>query len=190
MKILILDGCNKSGIDNISELLPAESKVIHIRLDEKIILNCTGCKSCVWNMEKMDPGICILNDDMQSISPTFIQSDLVILISDIIFGGFSFQLKKVIDRLISALFTAPLKKRGEDVGHIMRYKTRPGLIGIGILTEKDERSAEVFTELFDRMSTLWDVPYHDSLVCTLNGNLEANRQFIKEKVQTWVEAFK
>ncbi|MBN1997428.1 flavodoxin family protein [candidate division KSB1 bacterium] len=186
MKILIFDGCKNNGIKNLAGLLPNESEVINIHLSEQNILNCTGCMSCVWNMEKMNPGYCRLNDDMKLIYPTFIHSDLVIFMTDILFGGFSFQLKKVIDRLLSALFTAPLKKRGNDVGHIMRYKKRPAILGIGIQKEKDQEMEDIFKEYIDRLSTLWDVPYNDSLVYALNSDSEFNEQLIKNKIENWV----
>ena len=72
LKILIFDGCNSNRIKKIADFLPNESKVINIRLSEQNIFNCTGCMSCVWNMEKMNPGYCRLNDDIKLIYPTFI----------------------------------------------------------------------------------------------------------------------
>lgn len=185
LKILIFDGCNSHKIKNIANLLPNKSQVINIHLSEQKILNCTGCMSCVWNMEKMNPGYCILNDDMQLLYPTFIHSDLVIFMTDIIFGGFSFQLKKVIDRLLSALFTAPLKRRGNNVGHIMRYKTRPAIFGIGIRKEEDQAMEAIFEEYIEQLATLWDVPYYDSYVYALNHNSEFNEQLIKSKIENW-----
>ena len=187
MKILIFDGCNSNGGIFFPDVLPNKSKVINIHLNKQNILNCTGCMSCVWNVEKMNPGYCKLNDDMKFIYPTFIHSDLVILMTDIIFGGFSFQLKRVIDRLLSALFTAPLKKRGNDVGHIMRYKKRPSILGIGIQKEKNQEMEEIFIEYVSRLSILWDVPYYDSFVYALNGDPELNKYLIKNKIEKWVK---
>ncbi|MBN1782634.1 flavodoxin family protein [bacterium] len=186
MKILIFNGCDGPGIKNIEVLLPDGSQVIHIRLNEQHILHCAGCMSCVWNMDNMNPGYCILNDDMKFIYPTFVHSDLVIFMTDVVFGGFSFQLKKVVDRLLPALFTAPLKKRGNDVGHIMRYKKRPAVLGIGIQKEQDKEKEKLFKEYISRISTLWDVPYADSHVCTLDDGAENDQPLIQKKILNWV----
>jgi hypothetical protein len=186
LRILILNGSRETVINDFLDYFPSDSKLIEIKLYEKNINNCEGCLSCVWNTDNMNPGICKLNDDMQLIYPTFIHSDLVILVTDIMFGGFSYELKKVIDRLLPVLFTAPLNKRGADVGHIMRYKRRPGIIGIGIQAETDKLTAAIFEEYFDRLTTLWAVPFASSITYSLNSDIAASRQLLKDAVKNWM----
>jgi len=122
---------------------------------------------------------------MNFIYPTFIHSDLVILMTDIVFGGFSHQMKKIIDRLISALFTAPLKKRGLDVGHIMRYKKRPSIYAIGFQNKYNNETADTFTKYIENICTLWDVPYGNSLIYALDQDAESNNQLIQNTITEW-----
>lgn len=190
VRTLILNGSHQKLPRDIKDYVPSETQLIEIPLNDKRILNCTGCMSCVWNIEGMHPGICRLKDDMQEICPTFVHSDLVILLTDIVFGGFSSLLKKTVDRLLPVLFTAPLKKRGIDVGHVMRYSQRPSIMAVGMQAASDDRTATLFQEYCSRLFTLWDVPLGLSVTCALNQPWEENHFLLEKAFQSLMESFR
>ena len=79
----------------------------------KVDINpCAGCFGC-W---VRTPGICIINDEGRDIAGTIIQSDLVIYLTPVTFGGYSSHLKKVLDRSI-ALILPFFKKIDGEVHH-------------------------------------------------------------------------
>lgn len=182
-KILILNSYQKAWYGRLASSFPAESQVIQLNLNEMNIRNCQGCMSCTWNMDSMNPGHCLLKDDMAKIYPTFLHSDLVILLTEIVFGGFSCPAKKCIDRLLPVLFTAPLKKRGKDIGHIMRYEKRPGLLVVGISNDTADTALDVFNEYVKRLATLWDLPFSASIISSGDDRVQS---LVKDKIHSFI----
>jgi len=60
-----------------------------ILLHEVKIRSCLGCFKC-WDTT---PGICIQKDDAQEIVQKIIQSELVVFLTPLTFGGYSSELK-------------------------------------------------------------------------------------------------
>ncbi len=168
MRILVLNSLNRNDYDNQLDIMLNNNKLFNqnevqvINIQDMNIKSCLGCMSCVWNMSKITPGLCVQTDDMQIIYPTYIHSDIVIMITKVTFGGFSHLLKKTIERLIPVLFNAPLKKRGDETGHVMRYKNYPALLTIGIINKKQLDEKKVFLELSEKISFLFAVPFHET----------------------------
>lgn len=63
-----------------------------IRLDEKAIGYCRGCKACYQT------GICVQDDDVRQIAAEMLSADLVIVASPSYWGDVTAQLKTFIDR--------------------------------------------------------------------------------------------
>jgi multimeric flavodoxin WrbA len=106
---------------------------------------CQGCFHC-WTKT---PGSCILNDDGNTVAHEFINSDTVILLSCISFGGYQSQLKSAIDRIIPLVLPFFRKYHGET-HHTKRYETYPNLISIGILKNPNEKKEGLFKRLLER----------------------------------------
>ena len=149
MRALLLNGASKG--DTFAENLCAilinqlntnnyESKLID--LHELEIASCLGCFGC-W---VKTPGICVIDDAGREVAKAVMQSDLVIYITPVTFGGYSYELKKAIDRLIPIISPFFKKIKGE-VHHKPRYHSYPSLVGIGIMSEMDEEKAETFLGL-------------------------------------------
>lgn len=87
-------------------------------------------------------------DDMgRDIARSFIRSDLAIFLSPVTFGGYSSELKKGLDRSIGLMMPF-FTKIGGEVHHKARYKKYPSLMGIGVLSKKDEESERIFKHCF------------------------------------------
>lgn len=152
MRALLLNGANQGDAisENIcsvftNELNKCSYEVKLINLHQLEIANCLGCFGC-WIKT---PGICVIDDAGRDVAKAFIQSNLVIFITPVTFGGYSYELKKAIDRLIPIISPFFTKIRGE-VHHKKRYKKYPSLISVGIMTEMSKEIADTFKNIVTR----------------------------------------
>lgn len=172
MKALILDG----SVDRdplvtqarkvlVDHLVCLDWQVDVLSLRELEIRHCLGCIGC-WIKT---PGQCILDDAGRDVARATIQSDLVVYLTPITFGGYSSQLKKALDRsicLVSPFFT---KIQGE-VHHRPRYERYPRLLGLGVLAGPDVESQRLFSQLVARNALNLHAPSHASgIVHGVNG---------------------
>lgn len=81
------------------------------------VLPCKGCFGC-WTKT---PGRCVINDRCSNIPSYIAKCDEVVLISPILFGGYSENIKAVIDRFIPYVLPYFRIINGE-MHHKMRYK--------------------------------------------------------------------
>ncbi len=150
-KIMILDGTGGEDLPSIpgimTEVFQRDGAEVRIfSTDELKIANCIGCFAC-W-LET--PGICRYKEPAyQELFKTWVQSDTVVLLTPVIFGGYSPPLKKVIDRTLPVLLPYFQSYLGE-IHHIPRYVKRPRLIGVGIQKIQNDAEAETFKKLVGR----------------------------------------
>ncbi|WP_425445827.1 flavodoxin family protein [Dethiothermospora halolimnae] len=147
MGIVILDGTEKdSHIGNtITKLLEAKDKrVTYYRLEDMKIKPCISCGACGVRA----PGECILNDDMIDIYKSIAKCHVLMMITPIRFGGYSFCLKKAVDRFMPLSLPLYKVEKG-NLLHPMRYKNK-SLIGIGIVEQNIEGEKEAFKRLVKR----------------------------------------
>jgi len=117
------------------------------RLRDLDIAPCRGCFDC-W---VRTPGECSIDDFGRDIAREFVASGLAVFITPIVFGGYSSELKKALDRLIPLLlpyFTFV----GNEVHHVRRYRGYPNLLGIGTLPAPDQEEERIFSQLLVRNS--------------------------------------
>ena len=154
MKTLILDGSlagDQVGSYSVATLQSAidargwNSEVVALR--DKKIGNCMGDFFC-W---LKSPGKCHFADEHQEISKKYIESDLVILLTPITFGGYSLTLKKMVDHQIQNTLPFFTTIDGE-IHHQKRYDKYPNLLIIGWLSEPDEQAESIFRNLAWRNS--------------------------------------
>lgn len=152
MRVLILNGALQSDsyVESVHDIAIEELKtrgweVESITLRDTKISHCLGCFKC-WTKT---PGICSIDDAARDVVRRVMQSDLILLITPVTFGGYSSELKKAIDRLIPLILPFFMKIDGE-VHHKPRYKKYPSLFGIGILGVTDMESERVFRDLIGR----------------------------------------
>jgi len=151
MNILIL--CDRNSEDNNENLLfelqnilaELNHKVSTIVLNHEDLLSCTGCFGC-W---VKTPGQCVItNDSANSIASKQVNADAIILLSEIIFGGFSNDVKAFLDRSIQNILPLFEIYKGE-MHHPKRYEHFPIWIAIGYGDVNDDEK-QIFHNLADR----------------------------------------
>lgn len=83
--------------DRPLDIRPKDSKEIkYIDLSSLNISNCVGCFGC-WTKT---PGKCVIRDDAVSVYPLIAQSDEIIYVSRIKYGGYDTVMKTMLERAI------------------------------------------------------------------------------------------
>jgi multimeric flavodoxin WrbA len=154
MKTLILDGSHAS--DALSGRVVAKLEASlnargwdaqTIALREQKIGNCAGDFFC-W---VKSPGVCNTDDDNRIIAEQIIQSDLVVYLTPVTFGGFSSALKRMVDHQIQNISPFFATVQGET-HHQTRYNRYPNVIIIGWMDTADLQTEAIFRHLVQRMS--------------------------------------
>lgn len=106
------------------------------------LANCVGCSGC-WIKT---PGECVIKDICVEISKDYINSDVVIIFTPILWGGYSYNIKKFMDRNIGSVLPFFREKHG-DTHHELRYEKYPNLIIIGYGNNVTYEEKKTFQEL-------------------------------------------
>jgi hypothetical protein len=186
MNAVILDGSldPDARMDQVREVLLDElgglgwqTEVLPLR--EMKIRHCLGCFGC-WIQT---PGQCLIDDAGRDVARATIQSDLVVYLTPVTFGGYSSALKKALDRsigLVSPFFT----QIGGEVHHRPRYERYPRCIGLGVLPEPDAESEQIFARLVGRNALNLHAPAHAAGVCTGDDGRDGMRARIRSLLET------
>lgn len=170
MKALLLDGSLKDDFEMIrtsmiEELERNGFEVELILLRDHKVVACQGEFDC-W---LKTPGECKTDDDGREVAKKMVQSDLVIHFTPITFGGYSSEMKKVLDRFIPNILPFFIKRKGET-HHKYRYKKRSSIIAVGVLDSPNEEKETIFKKLVYRNSLNMGAPVHEPIVYTKNSN--------------------
>lgn len=114
-----------SYVEDLTLELQKQHEVKRTILRNHDLKYCNGC----WGCWVKTPGKCVIDDDMDEILRSFIQSDLVIFASSMKMGFPSSLMKKVNDRLIP-LVHPYITLVNDECHHVERYSSYPawGLI--------------------------------------------------------------
>ncbi len=166
MKLLIL--CDQQSRDyndmNLGEAVTEVARatgwdVKKLPIDFDDIHFCTGCFGC-WIKT---PGLCVIkNDNANVIAHDFMNNDAVLLLSRITYGGFSADIKAILDRMIPNALPFFQMLEGE-MHHPQRYKKIPHWIAFGFGSVTDEE-ADTFTELTKRNALNFHPPRYLTLI--------------------------
>ncbi|MFW9993942.1 MAG: NAD(P)H-dependent oxidoreductase [Candidatus Odinarchaeota archaeon] len=126
-----------------------------IELSQNEISPCKGCLAC-WTRT---PGICIIDDYGREVAKQVINSDLVIFVSRVTFGGYSSELKKALERITPLSLPFFTKIVGET-HHAKRYETYPSLLVFGALKQPDPEKESTFKTLVKRNALNLHSPVH------------------------------
>jgi multimeric flavodoxin WrbA len=113
---------------------------------ELAIAPCAGCFGC-WTRT---PGECVIKDDAREVVGSYVGSDLVVYVTPVTFGGFSSQLKKLLDRIILSVLDPRFTVVGGEVHHRLRYRRYPKTVGFGTLPSSDPEAERLFARLVAR----------------------------------------
>ncbi len=117
------------------------------------LAHCIGCFGC-W---VKTPGECIHKDAGREIARDVITSHTAVLLSPVVFGGYSASLKYMVDRFIPLIHPNMMMLNGET-HHRVRYSRYPRIVGLGLQPEYDEVSARVFKILVGRNALNFHCP--------------------------------
>jgi len=150
--VLILDG--RIGDDGAADkpskfakqwLAAAHWDVTDLRLSELTIAPCIGCFGC-W---VKTPGICVIDDAGRDVAKAIVQSDLVVYLTPVLFGGYSHELKKALDRSIP-IISPMFKKVHGEVHHKKRYTRYPRVLALGWMEKLTVDAEELFQSVVQR----------------------------------------
>jgi len=125
------------------------------RLRDHKAAYCLGCFEC-WTHS---PGLCRIDDDMRAVAASIIQSDLQVNVTPVTFGGYSSEIKKVLDRSICLVMPFFERVDGE-VHHKQRYERFPRLRAVGVLPGPDPAQEAIFQQLVARNAINMRSPAH------------------------------
>lgn len=113
-----------------------------IEVGKKDLASCMGCFGC-WIKT---PGECVVNDLMTDINKSFINSDVVVYLSPIVFGQFSATMKNAVDRWLPNVLPFFEKVNGVTK-HPKRYDKDPNTIVIGYGDDLSEEEKSTFIDI-------------------------------------------
>ena len=97
MIVIIADeGKVKKGWELYQTLREQKIDAKYLSVSNMHIQPCFGCQGCLYKTY----GKCVVRDDMDQIQPLLMQAEVIVFTSPTLWGGFSYPVKKVIDKLI------------------------------------------------------------------------------------------
>lgn len=184
LKAVIFNGAlaNKNQQMTFQKIIEEELTNIGMETESLIlnqieIKNCIGCFKC-WDTT---PGICsgVKGDSGEEIKKKVINSDLLVFLTPLTFGGYSSELKKILERLLGTLQPGVFRKNGES-HHLKRYDRYPSILAIATTDERDEKEAKLFKNLIERHSLNFHPPKHETEVFLVNEEENQLRSSIKQ----------
>ncbi len=176
-KVVILDGAG-SGDQDLSPILDVLSQVLQadgaqvetFPLREMKLAHCLGCFDC-WIKT---PGMCVEADAGREIAKAIIRSDVTVLFTPVTFGGYSPELKKMMDRFVQLVSPFFEMDHGE-VHHPPRYAHRPRLMVVGVQRHPNPFEAHIFKTLAGRNAINLHPPSYAAEVVLATDDADALR---------------
>ncbi len=168
MKVLVINGyednsqisLDQSIFQIIKERCQEKDYTIEkIDLVNQDIKKCVGCFGC-WIKT---PGQCVIQDDGNALAKAYINSDIVIILSKLSFGGYSPITKKAMERTVS-LISPHFEKKNGVTYHKKRYETYPEIIAIGLLADSNPAEEELFFQLVKKNALNFSAPKSKSYI--------------------------
>jgi multimeric flavodoxin WrbA len=185
-KALILNGslAQQEHLMPVQKVIEEELKAAGwsadpILLRDVEISSCLGCFNC-WDTT---PGLCVQQkDEAQGLVEKIIQSELLVFLTPLVFGGYSSELKKIIERSLGLLQPGVTLSSGES-HHLKRYERYPSLLAVAVTEAWDEEEVKLFKTLMSRHSLNFYPPKHRTEVF-LAGE-EENK--IRERIKALID---
>jgi multimeric flavodoxin WrbA len=151
MKVLLIKDKDLKTIASVhlekklSELFQTKGyDVKDFEIGKENMTSCIGCFSC-WIK---NPGVCIINDMVNTINRECVNSDFIIFLTPVIFGQFSANIKNALDRSIPAQLPF-FKKVNGVTAHPWRYGRFPAHIFVGYSDDMLDEEKDTFTYIVD-----------------------------------------
>jgi multimeric flavodoxin WrbA len=178
-KVVLLDG-RPSGNEDLTPTLAILTDVLKQRgaqvqvlsLRELKLAHCIGCFGC-W-LET--PGICRYHEaDGCAILQAVIESDTMILFTPVVCGGYSSQLKQIVDRFVSLCLPYFHSYHGE-LHHVPRYAHFPRWVAIGVQQQFNAEDAGLFKLVVGRNAINFHTPSYAAEVVRSTDDPDSLRE--------------
>lgn len=164
MQVVILDGSTDQPaiVQHIALAGQAlGAGIAHYALADIALAPCLGDFEC-WTKT---PGRCRTRDAAPDITQAIHDADLVVFLSPVVFGGYAFALKKLVDRLIP-LTDSFFHEQAGTTRHQRRYTRYPAMLFIGLAEQPDAETRSLFAELAGGNAINLQTPWFRSLLLT------------------------
>jgi multimeric flavodoxin WrbA len=180
MKAVILNGAREGDAKvnltaEVAAFVLSSHEVEVFNLRQIPIAHCLGCFGC-WIRT---PDQCVINDAARDIAKKLEFADLKVFVTPIVFGGYSYQLKKMLDRQICGILPFFTKINGE-IHHGARYEQNANVVGLGVLPKPDEESEKIFQTLLSRNAINMHAPAHSAKIVYYTDDASAIEQKTRE----------
>ncbi|MBE6024954.1 MAG: flavodoxin family protein [Cellulosilyticum sp.] len=148
MKVLLINGCtmthtfgqqiNLKLYDRIKE---KDNAYVLSTLNDLSLNPCVSCDSC----QTKNPGVCAINDDLNKLLRDYLTSDLVIIVTPIVFGTCNALTKAFLDR--TQPLYMPYQKLSSNVMS-PRYDKYPDIKFIGLADKASTQDIDTFKNTF------------------------------------------
>lgn len=130
------------------------------------ILPCRSCDGCAY----INPGKCISKDQTKKVIKPLSKSEMIIAFTDIRFGGYAHELKKVVDKM--ALLVTPFYKVSNgSLLHPSRYGKQKFFIVVGQAKGKISTEAkDTFKLLVKKNAVNLSIPHYLDIVFDDHSN--------------------
>lgn len=136
MNLLISDTSQNLYIPSLQmHLIKLEPKTECISANDLEIRPCSACSSCSGKTY----GRCVIQDDMQKVYPLIVKTQKLIFETPVRFGGPSFHIKKIIDRMVAVGDPRYYFKNGELVKGMTGQGFELFMVGTGDGLSPSER---------------------------------------------------
>lgn len=160
----------------VNIVLPEDSSVRYFDLSSMKIANCVGCFGC-WTRT---PGRCVIRDDATKVYPAIAQSDEVIYVSRIRYGGYDTVMKKMLERAIPVQ-QAFIRIHNGETHHVQRAVTpkKATIIAYGDGISDEEK--DIFRELVSRNAQNMSFSSHE-IIFTTGDEADAE---VRKAMERW-----
>ncbi len=147
--ILADEGKNQIGLKLYEAFRQKGVPAEYIPLNDVTVKPCVGCNGCTYKTF----GKCVVRDDGDWIYGKILRSDAVLVVSPILFGGYTAKTKRVLDKFGLIMDRHYFVVKGEMTkGGWMDRQFK--LYGLGIQEEPNPREAEAFKSLVRETNTI------------------------------------
>jgi len=185
-KVVLLDG-RASGDEDLTPLLALLTTVLAqegaqvqvFSLRELKLARCIGCFACFVET----PGICRYGEaDGHAVLQAVAQSDTIILFTPVVFGGYSSQLKQIVDRFVSLILPSFRSYHGE-VHHVPRYARFPRLVALGVQHQLNAEDAALFKLVVGRNAINFHAPSYAAEVVSSMDDPDRLREVFRSLLE-------
>ncbi len=140
--ILADEGNNTAGLKLYQAFASKGVEADYVPLKDVAVKPCVGCNGCTYKTY----GKCVVRDDGDWIYGKILRSDAVLVVSPILFGGYTVKTKRVLDKFGLIMDRHYFVVKGEMTKG--GFKDRQfKLFALGVQEENDPQEAEAFCSL-------------------------------------------